>query len=38
MKKATLLVSFGTSYRDAAQKSLDCICRDLEKVGDGVPV
>lgn len=38
MKKAVLLVSFGTSYIDAARDSLDCICRDLEKAGGDIPV
>lgn len=38
MKKAILLVSFGTSYTDAARQSLDCICQDLREAGGNIPV
>lgn len=36
MKRAILLVSFGTSYKDAREKSLDCICKDLAQVEENV--
>ena len=38
MKKAILLVSFGTSYIDAAEKSIDCICQDLADETGSIPV
>jgi len=38
MKKAILLVSFGTSYVDAAEKSLGCICQDLADETGSIPV
>lgn len=38
MKAAVLLVSFGTSYKEAREKSLDCICRDLAQVYEGAYV
>lgn len=39
MKKAVLIVSFGTSHKDARQKSLECIMRDIkELVGDDITV
>lgn len=38
MKKAILFVSFGTSYREARQKSLDCIEAELVRAGGGIPV
>lgn len=38
MKRAILLVSFGTSYVDAGRNSLDAICRDLRTAADGIPV
>lgn len=38
MKRAVLLVSFGTSYKEARDKSLESICRDLAEVDKNVPV
>lgn len=38
MKKAILLVSFGTSYREAYERSLKAICRDLVRAGGELPV
>lgn len=38
MKKAILLVSFGTSYPDARKRSLECIYRDLSEVDRQIPV
>lgn len=38
MKKAILLVSFGTSYPDARERSLECIYRDLSEVDRQIPV
>lgn len=38
MKRAILLVSFGTSYADARENSLECIYRDLAAVDTSVPV
>lgn len=38
MKEAILFVSFGTSYREAWKNSLNCIKRELEKAGKGIPV
>ncbi len=37
MKKAILLVSFGTAYQEARDNSLECIARDLEMAG-GIPL
>lgn len=38
MKEAILFISFGTSYRSARENSLDCIYRELEMTGGGIPV
>lgn len=38
MKKAILLVSFGTSYKEAREKSLECIYQDLCGVTPQIPV
>lgn len=38
MKEAILFVSFGTSYREARKNSLDCIQKELEEAGNGIPV
>lgn len=38
MKRAILLVSFGTSYREAGERSLECIYKDLCGFGLQVPV
>lgn len=38
MKRAILLVSFGTSYTDARENSLDCIYRDLAAIDNDIPV
>lgn len=38
MKAAVLLVSFGTSYKQAREKSLDCICNDLAQTNKDVSV
>lgn len=38
MKRAVLLVSFGTSYKEAREKSLDCICNDLAETFKGISV
>lgn len=38
MKEAILLISFGTSYKKARENSLDCIFRELEEAGNGIPV
>lgn len=38
MKKAILLVSFGTSYREARERSLECIYRDLCGLDLQIPV
>ncbi|MDE6627082.1 MAG: sirohydrochlorin cobaltochelatase [Lachnospiraceae bacterium] len=35
MKKAILIVSFGTSHKDAREKSLDCILQDIAKYVNG---
>lgn len=37
MKPAILFISFGTSYREARENSLDCILHDLKKAGNGMP-
>ncbi len=36
MKKAILIVSFGTSHRDARERSLDCIVRDIQTMAENV--
>ena len=38
MKKAILLVSFGTSYKEAREKSLECIYQDLCGLDLQIPV
>lgn len=38
MKEAILFVSFGTSYREARQNSLDRIEKELMEAGNGIPV
>lgn len=38
MKSAVLLVSFGTSYKNARENSLECIDRDLREAGGGIGV
>lgn len=38
MKKAILLVSFGTSYREARERSLECIYKELCGLGLQIPV
>lgn len=38
MKKAILLVSFGTSYKEAGESSLKAIGKDLVKAGKELPV
>lgn len=36
MKKAILIVSFGTSHRDAREHSLDCIVKDIRTMAEHV--
>ncbi len=36
MKKAILIVSFGTSHRDAREHSLDCIVKDIQTMAENV--
>lgn len=38
MKSAILFVSFGTSYREARENSLDRICEELKEAGDGIRI
>lgn len=39
MKKTILIVSFGTSHKDAREHSLDCILRDVEELaGENISV
>lgn len=38
MKKAAIIISFGTSHKDARESSLDVLCNELKNVDKGVKV